>query len=143
MEIQEAIGAILRTECLTLSPLVGDRIYWYRPPQSVAFPMIVFREASHRDMATAFDGASTLFDSQIDFEIFSERSIAECVSIAKTLKAWMQGWTGETPSTDSAFWVQRILLTNQEDISDSKLTELGLYSVGQSYSLQAREYPAA
>lgn len=138
MTIQEAIGIMLRTESLTLPPLVSDRIYWIQPPPSPTFPLIIFRKASHRDMAASINGASKLSEVQIDFQIFSRASIAEANEVAEALTEWLEGWTGDTPSTDAGFQVYEIMRTNEEDISERDLVEQGLYAVGQSYMVKAR-----
>jgi hypothetical protein len=81
MTIQEAIGTMLRAESLTLLPLVGDRIYWYQPPPSPTFPMMVFRQASERYMAPDMTSEGDLIDSQIEFLIVSRSSITEAHEI--------------------------------------------------------------
>jgi hypothetical protein len=138
MTIQEAIGAMLRTESLALSPLVADRIYWYQPPPSPEFPMIVFRQSSERYMAPDMTSEGDVIDAQLDFQIFSRASIAEAHEVAAALRVWMHGWRGDTPSTDPGFYIQRIERVNQEDISEREYLEQGLFVVGQTYQIIAR-----
>lgn len=138
MTIQEAIGTMLRTESLTLPPLVGDRIYWIQPPPSPTFPLIVFRQSSERYMAPDMTSEGDVIDAQIDFQIFSRESIAQCHEVASALRVWMHGWRGDTPSTNPGYFVQRIERVNQEDISERDLIEQGIFAVGQAYQIIAR-----
>jgi hypothetical protein len=138
MTIQEAIGTMLRTESLTISPLVADRIYWYQPPPSPTFPMMVFRQASERYMAPDMTSEGDLINSQIEFLIVSRASITEAHEIAAALRVWLHGWRGDTPSTNPGFFIQRIERVNQEDISEREYLEQGLFVVGQTYQIIAR-----